>query len=122
VEVSENRELWSVIDAQRSQLFAAKFEGRAGCWHALVPAAVVDIDAWLASLAPDTLVTGGGLKRLGARLPAGVAVAESLWQPRAASVGRLAWHDYQAGRRDDLWTLAPQYLRPSAAEEKASHE
>jgi hypothetical protein len=30
----------------------------------------------------------------------------------------LAWRQYQAGRRDDVWKLAPNYLRLSAAEEK----
>ena len=53
------------------------------------------------------------------RLPEGIRVADpSVWMPRAATVGAVAWHDYQAGRRDDLWRLAPQYYRKSAAEEK----
>jgi hypothetical protein len=36
----------------------------------------------------------------------------------AATVGHLAWRAYQAGRRDDVWKLAPKYYRTSAAEEK----
>jgi hypothetical protein len=36
----------------------------------------------------------------------------------AAAVGQVAWRAYQTGRRDDVWKLAPQYFRPSAAEEK----
>ena len=41
-----------------------------------------------------------------------------LWEPRAATVGQLAWRDYQSGKRDDLWKLVPNYHRQSAAEEK----
>jgi hypothetical protein len=36
----------------------------------------------------------------------------------AEAVGRVAWIAYQAGIRDDVWKLAPQYYRPSYAEEK----
>ena len=54
------------------------------------------------------------------RLPAGVLmVPPERREAQADIVGRLAWRDYQAGRRDDLWKLAPVYLRPSYAEEKA---
>ena len=40
------------------------------------------------------------------------------WHPTAAHVARLAYRDYLAGHRDDLWNLLPHYSRPSAAEEK----
>ena len=39
--------------------------------------------------------------------------------PMAASIGQLAWKKFQAGQRDDIWQLVPQYFRSSAAEEKA---
>lgn len=111
--------LWSVLDAQRQQLFATPFEAVDGRWRASASTEVIDNDVWLQRLAPGTVVTGLGLKRLLGRIPAGVIVAdESRWQPRAETVARLAWWDFQAGRRDDLWQLSPRYLRPSAAEEK----
>jgi hypothetical protein len=40
------------------------------------------------------------------------------WQPMAATIGQVAWTAFQAGRRDDVWTLVPNYYRASAAEEK----
>jgi hypothetical protein len=46
-----------------------------------------------------------------------VVVAASAWAPQAATVGRLGYLAYQAGRRDDLWQLVPHYYRKSAAEE-----
>ena len=65
---------------------------------------------------------GGGfpaLVKLASRLPAHVTVLdEKYWTPRAAMVAQLAHRQYTAGRRDDLWTLMPQYSRQSAAEEK----
>jgi hypothetical protein len=48
-----------------------------------------------------------------------LTVPAELREAQATVVGRLAWRDYQAGHRDDLWKLAPIYLRPSYAEEKA---
>jgi tRNA threonylcarbamoyladenosine biosynthesis protein TsaB len=120
---SENHSLWAVLDAQRGQLYAARFEpatvNKQPAWQLVQPAAILDADEFLASLSPADLVTGGGLTRLLERLPPGPTIVDSsLWHPRAATVGKLAWRDYQNGRRDDFWTLSPRYLRPSAAEEK----
>ena len=39
-------------------------------------------------------------------------------RPTADALGELAWNLYRSGRRDDYWSLMPNYLRPSAAEEK----
>jgi tRNA threonylcarbamoyladenosine biosynthesis protein TsaB len=122
IEPLEERELWSVLDAQRSQLFAARYVGKSSQWHNLSPAAIIDNERWLAELSPTALVTGSGLKKLLARLPASAITPESTWSPRATSVGQLAFRDYTAGRRDNLWTLAPHYLRASAAEEKAADQ
>jgi tRNA A37 threonylcarbamoyladenosine modification protein TsaB len=84
------------------------------------PDHLISADAWLASLTTDKAVTGNGLKRLGERLPPGtIVVPPETWEPRAETVGRLAWRDYQSGKRDDLWKLSPVYLRASYAEEKA---
>jgi len=43
---------------------------------------------------------------------------ESLWQPTAAGLARLAWERLHLGESDDLLTLQPYYSRLSAAEEK----
>lgn len=40
-------------------------------------------------------------------------------RPVASAVGKLAWRAYEAGQRDDFWSLRPAYIRRSAAEEKA---
>jgi tRNA threonylcarbamoyladenosine biosynthesis protein TsaB len=112
--------LWAVLDAQRQELFAAKFIVRE---HFNIrterETSIIPQDQWLASLETGDRVTGPALKRLASRLPAGViALPEPSWQPTATAVGQVAWKKYQAGHRDDVWRLSPNYYRPSAAEEK----
>ena len=110
--------LWVVMDAQRQELFTAKFDAE----RKLIGATrILSQSEWLAALEPGDEVTGPGLRRMPSALPAGVGVVdESKWQPLAAAVGQLGWYEFQSGRRDDLWKLLPQYYRPSAAEEKAA--
>ena len=113
--------LWAVMDAQRQELFAAKFVARGELkpQAMAIETQVLSQADWLAALEPGDSVTGPGLRRMTAPLPPGVAVVdESLWQPMAATVGKIGWRDFQAGRRDDVWKLMPLYYRPSAAEEK----
>ena len=122
-------EVHAVIDAQRSELFVGRFRvAELNAQSADLPPLtrsqpdqIVAADAWLANLSPQTVVTGTGLAKLEGRLPADVVAAPNeSREPRAAVVGRLAWRDYESGRRDDLWKLAPLYLRPSYAEEKSA--
>jgi tRNA threonylcarbamoyladenosine biosynthesis protein TsaB len=113
------QEVTVVGDAQRQQLFVARFR-RVGDQAASDGSPeIVDSQQWLESLEAGRLVTGPGLSRLVARLPAGVqATPPDNWLPRAATLGRVGYYEYQGGRRDDLWKLAPVYYRKSAAEEK----
>ena len=113
-------ELHAVLDAQRQELFLARFAWQDSRLVRVDENRIVPAEAWLAGLMPGTHVTGPGLDRWQSRLPAGVvSVDPVLRQPQAETVGRLALEHHRAGRRDDLWKLVPQYLRPSAAEEKA---
>jgi tRNA threonylcarbamoyladenosine biosynthesis protein TsaB len=111
--------LWTIMDAQRQELFVARFEAIGGKWKIVSRTAIVAQDAWLAQLQPGEGVIGPALRKLASRLPAGiVATPDHLWEPTAETVGQVAWQAHQAGHRDDLWKLAPNYFRPSAAEEK----
>lgn len=114
--------LWTILDAQRQELFAARFiASQDGNLKTDRETAIIAEDRWLSELQAGDRVTGTALSRLAGRLPAGVAVtSEALWQPMAEAVGRVAWRAYQSGQRDDLWKLAPHYYRASAAEEKLS--
>jgi tRNA threonylcarbamoyladenosine biosynthesis protein TsaB len=112
--------LWAILDAQRQELFVAEF----GVEHPAIEVtdchtSILSQEAWLAGLRAGDRVIGPALRRLAPRLPTGIkAAAEDLWEPMAAAVGQVAWRSFEAGRRYDLWKLAPQYYRPSYAEEK----
>jgi tRNA threonylcarbamoyladenosine biosynthesis protein TsaB len=112
--------LWAVLDAQRQELFAARFAmDGSGRLRAERDTHIVSQETWLAGLQVGDRVTGTALGRLAARLPKDVVIMpQEFWQPMAAAVGQIGWKSYLAGRRDDVWKLAPLYFRPSAAEEK----
>jgi tRNA threonylcarbamoyladenosine biosynthesis protein TsaB len=123
---AEEREVQAVLDAQRRELFVGRFRMEPGAAEGELPRLtrvdadqIVPVVSWLEQLRGGVIVTGAGLTKIEQQLPPGVVVApKECWEPRASVVGRLAWRDYQAGRREDLWKLAPVYLRPSYAEEK----
>jgi len=111
---------WAVIDAQRNELFAAEFarDGH-GELRFEQETHVVDSDMWLERLSPGSVVTGPALAKLSTKLPDGTTMLPAeLWQPTASAVGALAWKSYSAGRRDDPFTLVPDYFRRTAAEEQ----
>jgi tRNA threonylcarbamoyladenosine biosynthesis protein TsaB len=114
-------EIHAVLDAQRKELFVGRFRSKAGAVIRLESDRIVAAETWLAGLPAGTVVTGSGLARVADRLPCGiVVVTPEFREVKASCVGQLAWRDYNAGRRDNLWKLAPVYLRPSYAEEKAA--
>ncbi len=112
--------LWTILNAQRQELFAAKFTvSELLDIRTIQETSIIPQEAWLSNLQPGDRVTGPALKQLTSRLPSGLEVLpEEQWQPTATQVGQLAWQNYQAGQRDDVWKLSPNYYRLSAAEEK----
>lgn len=116
-----------VLDAQRQELFVARFhsspepsENGGSPWQRVADDSIISSQDWLATLTPDTHVAGPALVKLRPRLPETIpASPESAWHPRAETIGRLAALAHQAGASDQLWTLVPHYGRPSYAEEKS---
>jgi tRNA threonylcarbamoyladenosine biosynthesis protein TsaB len=108
------------IDAQRGQVFAATFDSDAQSdWPINGGSRLLDDDEWLGELKPGMATSGPALARLSGRVPSGVSlVDEQDRAPRAEAVAALAWMRHLQGAYDDVWKLAPLYLRKSAAEEK----
>jgi tRNA threonylcarbamoyladenosine biosynthesis protein TsaB len=107
----------AVLDAQRKELFAGRYQAEMGRLDK--EDSILSVDTWLSSLQAGDVVTGSGLARYKDKLPEGVTMApENLHYPSAVTVGRLALREHAAGRRDKLWTFSPLYLRPSYADEK----
>ncbi len=108
------------IDAQRGEVYCGNFtRDLAGVLASENEVAIATVEQWLASLTAEVTVTGPALGKLVEQLPAGVNVApRDLWSPQASAIGNLAARRVARGESDDLWSLAPCYLRRSAAEEK----
>jgi tRNA threonylcarbamoyladenosine biosynthesis protein TsaB len=113
--------LWTVLDAQRQELFVASFETRRPIADQANPATeILGINAWLARLSPGDAVAGPTLAKFRDRIPEGVAVIdEAKWSPAAAATGQLAVELFHRGASVDPLALVPNYFRKSAAEEKS---
>jgi tRNA threonylcarbamoyladenosine biosynthesis protein TsaB len=111
----------AIIDAQRGDVYCAKYS-RVEMDSPLkrtTPIEIAAADGWLAGLEAGTVITGPALAKLASQNHADCVVApRDAWFPDAATVGRLAAQRQAAGKLDDVWQLAPLYLRRSAAEEK----
>lgn len=108
-----------LADAQQDKVYVQSFGRTAEGWRPLNPLAIQVFAAWLARREPTAWVTGPGLNRWGEHLPADVPVVEvPAREPTPEALLRLGLARYEAGQRDDVGSLEPLYLRPSAAEEQ----
>ncbi|HTU23053.1 MAG TPA: tRNA (adenosine(37)-N6)-threonylcarbamoyltransferase complex dimerization subunit type 1 TsaB [Gemmataceae bacterium] len=108
-----------VADAQQDKVYVQSFLRSTEGWQPSSALAIRRVADWLAAREASAWVTGPGLHKWAARLPAEVPIVEaSLWEPQPASLLGIGLARYRAGQRDDLWTLEPLYLRPSSAEEQ----
>ncbi len=104
--------IWAVLDAHRGEWFAAHYAGAvAGGVEVLSDAHLV------ARLKPGDRLIGASLDRLAELLPEGVVAVDS--EPQAETIGRIGWRLAAAGTTHDVFALAPNYYRKSAAEEVA---
>jgi tRNA threonylcarbamoyladenosine biosynthesis protein TsaB len=121
---SERSAITAVIDAQRSELFVARYalDPATGRTTEESATTIISADAWLAHLPADVCITGPALERLMMSIPKRVRVVEqTLWQPHASTVAQLASEKYQIAmdpRQFDPFALVPQYFRRTAAEEQ----
>lgn len=113
--------LWTLLDAQRQELFVAEFKPDWQNQSKEIPKTrIVSVAQWLQELRVGDVVSGPPLQKLSDRLPADVQTADaSEWAPRAEIVGRLGVTAFLSGHVVDAMQLVPRYYRKSAAEEKA---
>ncbi len=114
--------LWTILDAQRQELFVARFEpGWQKQSDKMPETRILGIEQWLEEIELGDMVSGPPLLKLAGRLPDGVLAAEAEeWKPKAEAVGRLGVAAYQNGLVVDAMQLLPRYYRKSAAEERYS--
>lgn len=123
VDVRAPGRIWSVQNAQRKQLFAACFARAPSAAEPRLfrpTVRVIDIEAWIAELAPGDAVVGPPVAKLRAQLPADLALLDAAEAPTATQVGRLGIVMAELGETVDPMQLTPDYGRMSAAEEKAA--
>lgn len=114
-----SREIEAVLDAQRGELFAARFRITDNTIEELIPTEIIAADDWIASRTANATLTGTGLKKILERLPGEATLAdEQLWKPSAETLVRIAEAKLAECESKPL-TLVPRYFRRSAAEEKA---
>jgi tRNA threonylcarbamoyladenosine biosynthesis protein TsaB len=108
------------IDAQRRELVACRYSRNSdGRMVADSPVQLIGVDIWLESLPQGAVISGPVLDKFSAQIPESTQLVPKEYRtPDASTLAHLAWLDYTAGRRDDLWQLVPLYSRLSAAEEK----
>lgn len=115
----------SVVNAQRKQLFAAKFGASGdGQVDRLEDSRLVLANSWAQETDGDVLLTGPGLKivsqpAMNELLNNDSVRIESpeLWNCDVFTVADIARQRFSDNDVDDPWSLEPIYFRPSAAEE-----
>ncbi|MBX3432537.1 MAG: tRNA (adenosine(37)-N6)-threonylcarbamoyltransferase complex dimerization subunit type 1 TsaB [Pirellulales bacterium] len=115
---TDRRPVWGVLDAQRDEVFAARFTSDPG-GEARDECQVLPIEAWLSLVEPGEAVATPAAGKLADRLPAGVELVARDDGPTPTAVATLGGALWRAGRTVDPLQLVPWYHRRSAAEEKA---
>jgi tRNA threonylcarbamoyladenosine biosynthesis protein TsaB len=110
-----------IADAQQDKVYVQRFT-RAVPGEPLAPVtplAIDPFDVWLETLPPKSWVSGPGLVGQARRLPPETKLVDAAhWDPQPGSLLELGLVRFLRGERDDLWSVEPLYLRPSAAEEQ----
>jgi len=111
------------FDAGRGEVFVALATPDPGLpagWL-VGPPELLSAPAWIAGLPPGALVSGPALAlHAGDLAAAGQRLAPpEAWAPSARAAAALGLALAAAGQADDPATLAPDYLRPSYADERA---
>jgi tRNA threonylcarbamoyladenosine biosynthesis protein TsaB len=113
----------AVADAQRGDVYAAELvrDVAGSPLIPILPSRVEALKSWSDKLTGPAAVVGPGLASAVIRsaVPSGMILQEpELYGPRPEKLIDLVGRLWSAGRRDDLWTLEPNYLRRSAAEDQ----
>lgn len=105
--------LWTVLDAQRQELFAAHYQAEADGWRRDERTQRISRQALADYAKPTERVVGPVAGTLTVEAECVAA------NPTAEAVLRVAHQRWLAGEADSVFALVPQYHRLSAAEENA---
>ncbi len=108
----------TVMDAQRGQLFACRFEADSSWTPRKVGEVEIIDNTQLTEFAGGMPVAGPGLDKLSTDWEDVKPLERRYWSCNAERVGRHSYPRAAKGTFDDYWALKPHYYRASAAEEK----
>ena len=116
----ETGEVLVVADAQRGELYVARYRVETEAPVPLEPVHILTLADAVALAGRRALVLGPGLQRYRSDfVDAGCRLApEDRWQPHAEWVLRLGWNRLQQGHVLDTHSAEPIYLRRPAAVDK----
>lgn len=114
-------EVEAILNAQRGELFVARYQKRGEVIQEVQPTQIIDTDSWLKTRSASARLIGLGLETVIATRPSEKLVTEpeALWRPRADTVAQMAFEVADTKVELSPWQLTPNYFRRSAAEEKA---
>ncbi len=126
--LSPGKIVQSVVNAQRKQIFAGRFQVTDQQRVEKVgDSELIFAEAWARQVSADAVLTGPGLKIVPEAESAGLSTREDVLVESEdqcscdiAAVADIAEYRFANGDVDDLWSLSPIYFRPSAAEEVRS--
>jgi tRNA threonylcarbamoyladenosine biosynthesis protein TsaB len=108
-----------LADAQQDKVYYQPFALQGQVWIASAPLTICSFREWLNRRDAAAAVSGPGLVKWQKLLPAEIMQLDAaLWQPALGTLLRLGLDRFASGESDDLFSLEPLYLRPSAAEEQ----
>lgn len=107
-------------NAQRGELYVGRYaRGTDGRFLREGELSILGVEEFCRGRAPGDVVSGPGVDLLAEECRERLTMLpRDQREPTAAVVARLGEQAISAGHAADLWTLAPLYLRKSAAEEK----
>jgi tRNA threonylcarbamoyladenosine biosynthesis protein TsaB len=111
--------VWVIDNALRGDVCAAEYRHDSSGWTCTIPAKLRSLEDWKLDVTDQALVTGPGVLPLQDELTGLRLGPEALQVPQAKAIAELGAQRARQGLLADLWTLAPFYMRRSAAEEKA---
>ena len=115
-----------LIDAQRGECFVGHYEIGNDSIQELGAPRILAIEQLSALLKGKTWIVGPGALKYEKEIheslgTTGMFAFNSLHQPQAMSIARIAYRQWQTGLRPNLNDLKPLYLRPPAVDEKQAN-